>query len=100
MAGRTTPVQLRLDHLLSALRERPAAILEAIDRDALLVKRTSGDLVLANASQALYTPQQEHQLYAKGIVYRRAPYRLVSLPLIKIYNLGEHNVTVADLAAL
>jgi hypothetical protein len=93
-------VQLRLDYLLSALRDRTAAILEAIDRDDLLVKRTSGDLVLANASQALYTPQEEHQLYAKGIVYRRDPYRLVSLPLIKIYNLGERNVTVAALADL
>src|SRR5262249_31357418 len=40
------------------------------------------------------------QLYAKGIVYRRNPYRLVSLPLIKIYNVGERDVTVADLAAI
>jgi hypothetical protein len=66
----------------------------------LLLKRESSGLVLANASQVLYTPQQQHQLYAKGIVYRRAPYRLVSLPLIKIYNVGERDVTVADLAAL
>jgi hypothetical protein len=93
-------MELRLDHLLSQLRDHPAAVLEAIDRDPLLLKRVSGPLVLANASQALYTPQQEHQLYAKGIVYRRDPYRLVSLPLIKIYNLGERDVTVADLAAL
>ncbi len=93
-------MELRLDHLLRKLREQPVPILEAIDRDPMLLKRTSGPLVLANASQALYTPQQEHQLYAKGIVYRRDPYRLVSLPLVKIYNLGERNVTIADLAAL
>ncbi|MGH7223741.1 MAG: hypothetical protein ACRELF_10970, partial [Gemmataceae bacterium] len=93
-------MELRLDHLLHMLREDPTAILEAIDRDPLLLKRQSGPLVLANASQALYTPQQEHQLFAKGIVYRRDPYRVVSLPFVKIYNLGERNVTLADLVAL
>jgi hypothetical protein len=93
-------MELRLDLLLSKLRHNAAAILEAIDRDPLLLKRQSGPLVLANASQALYTPQQEHQLFAKGIVYRRDPYRIASLPLVKIYNLGERDVTVADLAAL
>jgi hypothetical protein len=93
-------MELRLDRLLHKLRENPPAILEAIDRDPLLLKRESGSLVLANASQALYTPQQEHQLYAKGIVYQRNPYRLVSLPLIKIYNLGERDVTLAELTAL
>jgi hypothetical protein len=93
-------MELRLDRLLRALREQPIPILEAIDRDPLLLKRESGSLVLANPSQALYTPQEQHQLYAKGIVYRRDPYRLVSLPLIKIYNLGERDVTLADLAAL
>jgi hypothetical protein len=93
-------MELRLDRLLPKLRDNTAAILEAIDRDSLLLKRQSGPLVLANASQSLYTPQQEHQLFAKGIVYRREPYRLASLPLVKIYNLGERNVTVADLAAL
>lgn len=93
-------MELRLDRLLHKLRENAADILEAIDRDPLLLKRESGPLVLANASQALFTPQQEHQLFAKGIVYRRHPHRVVSLPLIKIYNLGERDVTVADLAAL
>src|SRR6185437_3730257 len=73
---------------------------QAIDTDPLLLKRTSGELVLANPSRALYTPQATHQLYAKGIVYRRSPYRLVSLPLVKIYNLGERDVTVNELAAL
>jgi hypothetical protein len=93
-------MELRLDRLLHKLRENPTAILEAIDRDPLLLKRASGPLVLANASQALYTPQAEHQLFAKGIVYRRHPHRVVSLPLVKIYNLGEGDVTVANLAAL
>lgn len=93
-------MELRLDRLLAKLRNQPAAILEAIDRDPLLLKRESGSLVLANASQALYTPQQEHQLYAKGIVYRRNPYSLVSLPLIKIYNLGEREVGLAHLTSL
>jgi len=93
-------MELRLDRLLLKLRDNPAAILEAIDQDPMLLKRPSGPLVLANASQALYTPQQEHQLFAKGIVYRRDPYRIISLPLVKIFNLGEQDVTVADLAAL
>lgn len=93
-------MQLRLDYLLRELRERPVPILEAIDRDPMLLKRESGPLVIANASQALYTPQHQHQLYAKGIVYRRDPYHVVSLPLIKIYNLGERDVTAVDLASL
>lgn len=93
-------MNLRLDHLLEDLRTRGADILRAIDTDPLLLKRQSGDLVLANAGPMLFTPQQSHQLYAKGIVYRREPYELVSLPLVKIYNLGEKNVSVADLAGI
>ncbi|MFO0845068.1 MAG: RNA ligase [Gemmataceae bacterium] len=93
-------MELRSDRLLAKLRGEGEAILAAIDADPLLVKRTSGELVLANASQALYTPQAEHQLFAKGIVYRRDPYRLVSLPLVKIYNLGERDVTVPDLVSI
>ena len=93
-------MELRLDRLLADLRHRPAAVLAAIDADPLLIKRESGGLVLANASKALFTPQEQHQLYAKGVVYRRDPYRLVSLPLIKIYNVGERDVTVAQLATL
>lgn len=93
-------MRLRLDHLLADLREHPADVLAAIDHDPLLTRRESGGLVLANASHELYTPQHEHQLFAKGIVYRRAPYRLVSLPLVKIYNVGERDVTVGELTAL
>jgi hypothetical protein len=93
-------MDLRLDHLLRQLRDNTAAILEAIDQDPLLLKRSSGELVLANPSRALYTPQTTHQLYAKGIVYQRHPYRLVSLPLVKIYNLGERDITLTELAGL
>jgi hypothetical protein len=53
-----------------------------------------------SAGALLFTPQAEHQLFAKGIVYRREPFELVSLPLVKIYNLGEKDVSVADLAGL
>lgn len=93
-------MELRLDRLLALLRDRPEAVLAAIDADPLLVKRLSADLVLANATQKLYTPAEPHQLFAKGIVYRRDPYRLVSLPLVKIYNVGERDVTVAHLGGL
>ncbi len=93
-------MRLRIDHLLASLRDRPHEILAAIDGDPLLLKREVNGLVLANATKALFTPLVEHQLFAKGIIYRRDPYRLVSLPLIKIYNLGERNVTVHDLVSL
>lgn len=91
---------LRIDALLDDLRNREAEVLAAIDADPLLLKRESGPLVLANATQRLYTPAEQHQLYAKGIVYRRAPYRLVSLPLIKIYNVGERGMTAAELSSI
>jgi hypothetical protein len=93
-------MELRLDRLLAHLRDAPEPILAAIDADPLLIKRASGELTLANASQKLYTPELQHQLYAKGIVYLRDPYRLVSLPLVKIYNVGERDVTVAELAEI
>jgi hypothetical protein len=93
-------MQLRIDALLHDLHTRQADILAAIDADPLLIKRTSGDLVLANASKLLYTPTQPRHLYAKGIVYRRGPYRLVSLPLLKIYNVGERDVGAGELAAI
>lgn len=93
-------MNLRLDHLLDDLRANGEAILRTIDADPLLVKRQSGALVLANAGGALFTPQLPHQLFAKGIVYTREPYRLVSLPLVKIYNLGEKDVSAADLAGI
>ncbi len=93
-------MELRLDRLLERLRTNAAEILRVIDTDPLLTKREIGGLVLANASKALFTPQEEHQLFAKGIVYTRNPYQLVSLPLIKIYNLGEKEFQLPDLAKL
>lgn len=93
-------MNLRIDHLLDALRSNAADILHRIDSDPLLVKRRSGELVLANAGPQLFTPQERHQLLAKGVVYRREPYELVSLPLVKIYNLGERDVSVHDIAGL
>ena len=93
-------MELRIDRLLGELRERSAEVLAAIDADPLLLKRESGGLVLANAGQELFTPQAPHHLFAKGVVYRRDPYELVSLPLVKMYNLGERGVTAADLAEL
>ena len=93
-------MELRLDRLLALLRDDTAGVLSRIDADPLLTKRTNGDLVLANASKALFTPAEPHQMFAKGIVYRRDPFRLVSLPLVKIFNLGERNVTAHDIAAL
>ena len=85
-------MNLRLDHLLHVLRSDPADILRRIDADPLLLKRTAGGLILANAGPTLFSPQEPHQLFAKGIVYRRDPYEVVSLPLVKIYNLGERDV--------
>lgn len=82
-------MNLDLDYLTQKLRN-PEAILKAIDNDPMLAKRQNPQgLVIANATAGLFTPLEEHQLYAKGIVYRRDPYRLVSLPLIKMYNHGE-----------
>lgn len=93
-------MNINLGYLMSQLRCNPAAILQAIDNDPLLKKRESGGLVIANASKALFTPLEEHQLYAKGIVYKRDPYRLVALPLVKMYNVGERGVYVGDIQAL
>jgi hypothetical protein len=100
LAIRESPMNLRLDHLLDDLRHRAAEILAAIDADPLLIRRQAGPLVLANAGAMLFTPQEPHQLFAKGLVYRREPFAVVSLPLVKIYNLGERSVSVADIAGL
>jgi hypothetical protein len=93
-------MNLRLDYLLKELRSRETDILAAIDADPLLIRRQAGPLVLANAGAMLFTPQEQHQLFAKGIVYCREPFELVSLPLVKIYNLGERDVSAADLAGM
>lgn len=93
-------MELRVDHLLADLERDPAAVLHEIETDPLLVHRRVGSLTLSNASKLLFSPQEPHQLYAKGIVYDASTLTLVSLPLLKIYNLGEKNVTATDLMAL
>lgn len=93
-------MELRIDRLLHRFRCAPGEIIAAIDNDPLLVRRQSGDLILANASKLLFTPRDEHHLFAKGIVYRRDPYELVSLPLLKIYNLGEKEILARHLLPL
>lgn len=85
---------LELDVLLERLRAREQQILRLIDEDEHLKRREREDgLVIANSGPSLFEPQFEHQLFAKGIVYRRAPYALVSLPLVKMFNHGlrEHS---------
>ncbi len=76
--------------LMERLHEEPEPILRAIDADPKLKKREREDgLVIANASKALPEPTHTHQLYAKGIVYTRDPWRVVSMPLLKMYNHGR-----------
>lgn len=87
-----TPVEtLHLPTLLD--RFAPSETLPLIDEDPDLNKNTHDGLVIANATQGLGRPDYEHQLYAKGIVYERDPYRLVSLPLIKMFNHSRHDVS-------
>jgi hypothetical protein len=94
-----TTLDLRV--LLGRLKDEEAAVLAAIDADPLLKKRERPDgLVIANASGALFEPQVEHQLYAKGLVYVREPYRVVSLPLVKMYNHGSRPYNEETTAAV
>lgn len=90
------PVQVgpagRFELLLPTLMRRlvePDEVLSAIHQDPKLLKRSAGDLTLANASKTLFTPEAQHQLYAKGIVYRTAPWAVASVPYVKMYNYGE-----------
>ena len=78
------------------LKDNEQEVLSLIDQDDLLMKRENEDgLIIANASKALFAPEKQHHLYAKGIVYKRDPYELVSLPLVKMFNLniGENDVS-------
>lgn len=80
---------LDLDHLLGKLAAHEQEILRLIDEDPHLKKRENPKtgLIIANSAPTLFEPEFEHQLYAKGIVYRRSPeYALVSLPLVKMFN--------------
>jgi uncharacterized protein YaeQ len=92
---------LDLRELLGRLKAEEEAVLAAIDADPLLKKRERADgLVIANASAELFEPRVEHQLYAKGIVFAREPYRLVSLPLVKMYNHGSRPYNEATTATV
>lgn len=88
---------LDLDVLLGRLAEHGAEILTLIEEDEGLKKRTNAaGLTIANSGPKLFEPVYEHQLYAKGIVYRRddrGALELVSLPLVKMFNHGlrEHS---------
>lgn len=78
---------MRVDELVSMFQENEQEVLRLIDEDPLLRKREHPDgLVIANASKGLFEPTMEHQVFAKGIVYTRNPYRLVAMPLMKMHN--------------
>lgn len=82
---------LNLPYLGKMLFDDWEKIIRLIDEDDELSHRSpelgpNKALVIANAQKSLFTPKEFHQLYAKGIVYLRDPYRLVSLPYIKMYN--------------
>ncbi len=92
--GPTQRFDLRADRLLASLYAHPEPLLQAIEADPLLIKKAPegfGDaqLRLANAGKQLFTPQGDHHLYAKGIVYQRDPWRPLSVPYLKMYNYGE-----------
>lgn len=105
-------MNLNIQTLLEDLKKNSEEILATIDQDPQLVKRTCEltGLTIANAAKTLFTPEKQHQLYAKGIVYKKtltpvraensvglapqlkADYELVSLPLLKVYNHGENQL--------
>ncbi len=90
-------MDLHLPNLVSRLLSSQQHILKTIHEDPLLLKNTcpTTGLTIANASKQLFTPTAVHQLYAKGIIYETNPFKLVSLPYIKMYNVGENpNVDV------
>ncbi|MDB2686180.1 AAA family ATPase [Mariniblastus sp.] len=93
---------LNIESLFQKLFTSTEDVLGKIHNDEKLMKKTpdSGScshLVLANASKALFTPEQEHQLLAKGLIYTTNPWRVVSVPYLKMYNYTERS-DVFDLA--
>lgn len=85
---------LRMDRLFVRLHEHPEEVLGQVHEDPKLLKRqpTEGPhqpLILANASKLLFSPEHVHQVYAKGLIYSRDPWRAVSVPYLKMYNYGE-----------
>lgn len=84
---------MRLDVLLEKFNNNTKDYLQKIHRDSDLIKRQYNGLTIANASASLYMPEKEHQLFAKGIVYDKNTWELVSLPLVKMYNLNNNDLS-------
>lgn len=95
-------MEVRIDKLTKKLADNKlrSMILTLITSDPKVIGRTVSiegvdegggpeyiPLTVYNAAKDLYTPQEEWQLYAKGIVI--GPHSFY-LPLIKIYNYGEN----------
>lgn len=93
---------LNIESLFQKLNTSTEDVLGKIHEDEKLLKRgpdggPCAHLVLANASKVLFTPEQEHQLFAKGLIYTANPWRVVSIPYLKMYNYQERS-DVFDLA--
>ena len=92
---------LHLKDIYKSLSLNGKTVLATIFNDSLLLKReqelSNGKLILANASSKLFTPEEQHHLYAKGIVFfwKDDEYTLVSLPYVKMYNYGEREEATA-----
>ena len=87
---------LNIDSLFRKLNDDTQGTLQKIQHDEKLIKRSPDDgplshLILANASKALVTPEQEHQLMAKGLIFTQDPWRVVSAPYLKMYNYQERS---------
>ncbi len=92
--GPSRRFDLSFERLMTLIHEEPEAVLRAVHDDPLLLKRTPvggafSALTLSNASKLLFTPDAEHQVFAKGLVYLTDPWRAASIPYLKMYNYGE-----------
>jgi hypothetical protein len=83
---------LQLPELLKGLKEDTEKFLRLVDQDSELMKKECGrtGLVIANAKKDFFDLEYEHQLIAKGLIYTRNPYRLVAVPLVKMFNWSMH----------
>ena len=100
--GPSDRFDLNMESLFQKLNDDTEGILRKIHDDEKLIKRSpdSGPfshLILANAAKSLITPEAEHQLLAKGLIFTKAPWRVVSVPYLKMYNYHER-ADVFDLA--
>lgn len=87
-------MNLNILYLLNELSKNTNEILNLIHKDEKITKRYCPvlNLYIANASKELFTPEKQHHLYAKGIIYtiNDSNFELISMPLLKIYNFGEN----------